>query len=168
MLALTVLIPLLAWGWFHPAPAAMAHLSVVGVFELILLFEWKLNGPRFGGPDEGLTGQQMMLQRYHQFLRNPAGAVGLSRICSVIALFSLPWPCLLLWHRSWVLAVFTGLNYFLAATLASVLNPLSSLEHAAARHPAAGIQLAAVKYLYERRIADLDGSSSTASAPSAE
>lgn len=149
MLILAVLVPILIWGFFSPSTAAVLHLSVVGLFEAYLLWDWRFNAFVLEDSTQRPDGRQKMLMRYHQFFKNPVAATGLSSMCSAISLVSIPWALLLLWHRSWALAFLIGLTYYLATVLASVLNPLSSLEHAAVRNPGAGLQLAVVRSLYE-------------------
>lgn len=94
-------------------------------------------------------GKQLMLRRYHQFLRNPEAARGLSKMCSVAALFSIFWAALLAWNHYWILAIAMGLNYFPAAALASLLNPMDVLASHARRDARAAIQLGTLQELYD-------------------
>ena len=140
MLPLAVILPLLIWGLFMPLAAAACYLALVLLFEGALLMDLTLRRPALKDPTLASTPEQMMIRRYHQFLRYPAAAVANSRVCSMIALASIPWAALLLWRGHWIIGCLVCANYFPASGLASILNPLSTLESSAARDPRAGFR----------------------------
>jgi hypothetical protein len=151
MTAFAVIVPLLIWALFMPLPAAACYLGLVSLFEGWLLMDLTLRRPALKDPTHAATPEQMMIRRYHQFLRYPAGAVANSRVCSAIALATIPWAALLFWRGHWIIACVVCANYFPVCALASILNPLSVLESSATRDPRAAVQLSVLASLLEKR-----------------
>ena len=121
-------LALLIWGLYSPVWAAISYLFLAGSMVLYLFIEWKFMAPRPADRTQPANLKQLMLVRYHKFFKNPPAAVGLSRVCSTVALFSVAWVLLLLWKGEWPLLILVAATGAGAAFLASVLKPLSASE----------------------------------------
>ncbi len=158
LLVIVLLVPLLVWGLFMPVPAAILHLCLVGFFEMILLSAAKLLPLNYKLSNAAVIDPELLVRRHYWYLRNPEAAVGLSRMCSAVSLLSVPWVCLLVWQRHWILAVLMVGNCFVASSLAMRLNPIDYLERAARRDPAAGVAALLLKTVRNGMEPDEDNS----------
>ena len=66
----------------------------------------------------------------------------------LVSLASIAWAILALLNGIWIGAAVVGVTWYFATVLASVLNPLDALHHAARRQPDAVMQLIGLRSLY--------------------
>lgn len=146
---MVVLLPILVWGLVAPLPAFYIHALLVGSLEAVVLLQSRVARPRLADRGGGPDPKQAVLLKYHQYFKNPVASRGLSKILSVTVPVSIAWAVWLLFQRAWLAALVAGLLSYLAAPLAALLNPGSSLGDMARRHPAMAIEAAAFEAVRE-------------------
>jgi hypothetical protein len=149
LVALVILLPILVWGLVAPLPAFYIHALLVGSLEAVVLLQSRVARPRLADRSRRPDPKETVLLKYHQYFKNPVASRGLSKILSATLLVSITWAVWLLFQRAWLAAFVAGLLSYLAAPLAALLNPASSLGDMATRHPSMAIEVAAFEALRE-------------------